>query len=103
MTVLCADKTGTLTKGEQGVVAFATNEFDRQEALSIAAGIEGDVGANVVFRYVDGVLGGAGGVVGAVPRSVKTVRPQPARSLHGSAGAAAGWMRCRGRFMALSC
>jgi Cu2+-exporting ATPase len=36
------DKTGTLTKGEQGVVDFATNEVDTREALSIAAGIEGD-------------------------------------------------------------
>jgi Cu2+-exporting ATPase len=35
-------KTGTLTKGEQGVVDFAANELSREEALSIAAGIEGD-------------------------------------------------------------
>ncbi len=36
------DKTGTLTKGEQGVVDVATNGISREEALSIAAGIEGD-------------------------------------------------------------
>jgi Cu2+-exporting ATPase len=36
------DKTGTLTKGEQGVVDFAANDLSREEALSIAAGIEGD-------------------------------------------------------------
>jgi P-type Cu2+ transporter len=36
------DKTGTLTKGEQGVVDFAVNGIERQQALSIAAGIEGD-------------------------------------------------------------
>lgn len=36
------DKTGTLTKGEQGVVDFATDGIAEPEALSIAAGIEGD-------------------------------------------------------------
>jgi P-type Cu2+ transporter len=36
------DKTGTLTKGEQGVVAIATAGVSSEEALSIAAGIEGD-------------------------------------------------------------
>ncbi len=36
------DKTGTLTKGEQGVVEVATNGLSRDEALRIAAGIEGD-------------------------------------------------------------
>jgi len=36
------DKTGTLTKGEQGVVAVATNGLSEIEALSIAAGVEGD-------------------------------------------------------------
>jgi P-type Cu2+ transporter len=36
------DKTGTLTKGEQGVVNFVTDGVSRDEALSIAAGIEGD-------------------------------------------------------------
>ena len=36
------DKTGTLTKGEQGVVEFQTHGLNRAEALSIAAGIEGD-------------------------------------------------------------
>ncbi len=36
------DKTGTLTKGEQGVVHFATNGLKAEEALSIAAGLEGD-------------------------------------------------------------
>lgn len=36
------DKTGTLTKGEQGVVDFVTDGLSQQEALSIAAGLEGD-------------------------------------------------------------
>ncbi len=36
------DKTGTLTKGEQGVVDIATSSLSREEALSIAAGLEGD-------------------------------------------------------------
>ncbi|MCX9077597.1 MAG: HAD-IC family P-type ATPase, partial [Candidatus Methanoperedens sp.] len=36
------DKTGTLTKGEQGVVHFAANSLKAEEALSIAAGLEGD-------------------------------------------------------------
>lgn len=36
------DKTGTLTKGEQGVVEVVTNGISRDEAVSIAAGVEGD-------------------------------------------------------------
>ncbi len=36
------DKTGTLTKGEQGVVNVVTTEVSEQEAVRIAAGIEGD-------------------------------------------------------------
>lgn len=36
------DKTGTLTKGEQGVVEAATEGMSSEEALAIAAGIEGD-------------------------------------------------------------
>jgi Cu2+-exporting ATPase len=36
------DKTGTLTKGEQGVVALAVDSISERDALSIAAGIEGD-------------------------------------------------------------
>ncbi|MCL4250377.1 MAG: copper-translocating P-type ATPase [Anaerolineae bacterium] len=36
------DKTGTLTRGEQGVVNVATAGISRDEALAIAAGIEGD-------------------------------------------------------------
>jgi P-type Cu2+ transporter len=36
------DKTGTLTKGEQGVVAVVTDGLSESEAMSIAAGIEGD-------------------------------------------------------------
>jgi P-type Cu2+ transporter len=36
------DKTGTLTKGEQGVVNLATSGISADEALRIAAGIEGD-------------------------------------------------------------
>lgn len=36
------DKTGTLTKGEQGVVDFLADGLSEDEALSIAAGLEGD-------------------------------------------------------------
>ena len=36
------DKTGTLTKGEQGVVNVVTTGISRDEAIAIAAGIEGD-------------------------------------------------------------
>lgn len=49
------DKTGTLTKGEQGVVHFATNGLSAEEALSIAAGLEGDsehMIAEAIRQYV---------------------------------------------------
>jgi P-type Cu2+ transporter len=36
------DKTGTLTKGEQGVVDLVADGLSEDEALSIAAGLEGD-------------------------------------------------------------
>lgn len=36
------DKTGTLTTGEQGVVDFVADGLSKAEALSIAAGLEGD-------------------------------------------------------------
>lgn len=36
------DKTGTLTKGEQGVVSLSLDGISEQDALRIAAGIEGD-------------------------------------------------------------
>jgi Cu2+-exporting ATPase len=36
------DKTGTLTKGEQGVVDVVTGDLSPEEAVRIAAGIEGD-------------------------------------------------------------
>jgi Cu2+-exporting ATPase len=36
------DKTGTLTKGEQGVVDFVADGVGEDEALGIAAGLEGD-------------------------------------------------------------
>jgi Cu2+-exporting ATPase len=48
------DKTGTLTKGEQGVVDFAANGLSREEALGIAAGIEGDsehIVAEAIRKY----------------------------------------------------
>ncbi len=48
------DKTGTLTEGKQGVVAMAAHEIDLKEALSIAAGIEGDsehMIARAIRRY----------------------------------------------------
>ncbi len=48
------DKTGTLTKGEQGVVDIATTDINPDEALSIAAGIEGDsehIIAEAISKY----------------------------------------------------
>jgi Cu2+-exporting ATPase len=42
LDVIIFDKTGTLTKGEQGVGTIATNGVGEDEALAIAAGIEGD-------------------------------------------------------------
>lgn len=48
------DKTGTLTKGEQGVVDTATTGMNADEALSLAAGIEGDsehIIAGAVRKY----------------------------------------------------
>jgi Cu2+-exporting ATPase len=41
--VVIFDKTGTLTKGQQGVVGIATaNSLDRDQALALAAAVEGD-------------------------------------------------------------
>jgi len=48
------DKTGTLTRGEQGVVDFVTDGLSREEALGIAAGLEGDsehMVAQAIRRY----------------------------------------------------
>jgi Cu2+-exporting ATPase len=42
LNTIIFDKTGTLTKGEQGVVDVATAGIGHQDALRIAAGIEGD-------------------------------------------------------------
>jgi Cu2+-exporting ATPase len=42
LNIVIFDKTGTLTKGEQGVVDIAAAGIGTDEALSIAAGIEGD-------------------------------------------------------------
>lgn len=67
------DKTGTLTKGEQGIVDFATNGIAEQEALSIAAGIEGDsehMIARAIREYAQ----------------QKNVQPSPVRSFESLAG-----------------
>jgi Cu2+-exporting ATPase len=42
LTTVVFDKTGTLTQGEQGVVALATDNLDEQQALALAAALEGD-------------------------------------------------------------
>jgi Cu2+-exporting ATPase len=42
LDVVVFDKTGTLTKGEQGVVTIATDNISADEALRLAAGVEGD-------------------------------------------------------------
>mgnify|MGYP000424451623 CR=1 FL=1 len=54
LNIIIFDKTGTLTKGEQGVVDFQTDGIEADEALSIAAGIEGDsehVVAQAIRQY----------------------------------------------------
>ncbi|MEZ4667965.1 MAG: copper-translocating P-type ATPase [Anaerolineae bacterium] len=42
LNIIIFDKTGTLTKGEQGVVNVAVDGLTTEQAVSIAAGIEGD-------------------------------------------------------------
>lgn len=42
LDIVIFDKTGTLTKGEQGVVDFGVDGVSEEQALSIAAGLEGD-------------------------------------------------------------
>ncbi len=42
LNTIIFDKTGTLTKGEQGVVRVAVNGITEDDALRIAAGLEGD-------------------------------------------------------------
>jgi P-type Cu2+ transporter len=42
LNVIIFDKTGTLTKGEQGVVSISVDGISPDEALAVAAGIEGD-------------------------------------------------------------
>jgi Cu2+-exporting ATPase len=42
LTTIIFDKTGTLTRGEQGVVDVAAQGISTEEALSLAAGLEGD-------------------------------------------------------------
>ena len=42
LNVIIFDKTGTLTKGELGVVAVAVDGVSEQDAVRIAAGVEGD-------------------------------------------------------------
>ncbi len=54
LTYIIFDKTGTLTKGEQGVVDFAVNGLSQEEALGIAAGLEGDsehIVAEAIRKY----------------------------------------------------
>ncbi|MBW7885447.1 MAG: heavy metal translocating P-type ATPase [Caldilineaceae bacterium] len=42
LDIVIFDKTGTLTKGEQGVVSIAVDGIRHEDAVAIAAGIEGD-------------------------------------------------------------
>ncbi len=56
LTTIIFDKTGTLTKGEQGVVDVAVRDVSVEDALSIAAGIEGDsehMVAQAIRKYAD--------------------------------------------------
>jgi P-type Cu2+ transporter len=45
------DKTGTLTRGEQGLVGIATNGLAEEQALALAAAIEGD-SEHIIARAV---------------------------------------------------
>ncbi len=59
LNMIIFDKTGTLTKGEQGVVDTATTDIKPDEALSIAAGIEGDsehIIAQAIRKYAEDKL-----------------------------------------------
>jgi len=42
LNVVIFDKTGTLTEGKQGVVSVVTNGLNEDEAVRLAAGLEGD-------------------------------------------------------------
>lgn len=42
LDVIVFDKTGTLTKGEQGVVAMSASGISEEDALALAAAVEGD-------------------------------------------------------------
>jgi Cu2+-exporting ATPase len=56
LNTIIFDKTGTLTKGEQGVVALATTGISEDDAIRIAAGVEGDsehVIAQAIRRYAE--------------------------------------------------
>ncbi len=67
------DKTGTLTKGEQGIVDTATTGISADEALSIAAGIEGDsehIIAEAVLKYAQS----------------KSIQPSPVSNFESLAG-----------------
>lgn len=55
LNTIIFDKTGTLTKGEQGVVQVAVDGISEDDALQIAAGLEGDsehMVAEAVRHYV---------------------------------------------------
>ncbi len=57
LNTIIFDKTGTLTKGEQGVVQVAVTGIAEDDALRIAAALEGDsehMIAQAVRRYVQG-------------------------------------------------
>ncbi len=57
LNTIIFDKTGTLTKGEQGVVQVAVDSINEDDALRIAAGLEGDsehMIAQAIRGYVKG-------------------------------------------------
>lgn len=51
LNVVVFDKTGTLTKGEQGLVGMVTNGIGEDEALALAAAVEGD-SEHIIARAV---------------------------------------------------
>ncbi|MBK8030446.1 MAG: heavy metal translocating P-type ATPase [Chloroflexi bacterium] len=55
LNTIIFDKTGTLTKGEQGVVRVAVNGIAEDDALRIAAGLEGD-SEHIIAQAVRGYV-----------------------------------------------
>jgi Cu2+-exporting ATPase len=87
LNTIIFDKTGTLTTGQQGVVDFATDGMSAEEALSIAAGIEGDsehMVAKAVRAYAQ--------ERGISPASVSGFESLAGRGVRGAVNGATYWV-----------